>query len=108
MDHPVHIHGHHFNLMKLGTKYDLNKTNPYAINPDNKYPVIKDSLLVPASGFAVTRFIADNPGKFFFFLRIFLQFYLTNVFQRRILGSPLPFSKSQCGRYGNNFTSWGA
>ncbi|XP_065222677.1 uncharacterized protein LOC135847170 [Planococcus citri] len=62
MDHPFHIHGHHFSVMKLGTKDDLNKPNPFAINPENEYPLIKDTLPVPPAGFAVARFVADNPG----------------------------------------------
>ena len=63
MDHPMHIHGHHFYVMKFGTKEDLSKPNPYAIDPNDEYPPIKDSIPVPAAGYAVMRFVADNPGK---------------------------------------------
>lgn len=47
----------------MGMKEDLDKPDAFEINPKKKYPLVKDTVLVPAAGFIVVRFIADNPGK---------------------------------------------
>lgn len=62
MDHPFHFHGHHFSILKFGTKADLNDSDFFRVAVKNEYPVVKDSVGVPAHGFVVLRMIADNPG----------------------------------------------
>lgn len=62
MDHPIHLHGHHYSVMKLGTKEELKKPDFYRIDNANEYPMVRNSLPIPAAGFAVLRFIADNAG----------------------------------------------
>eukprot|EP00923_Selenidium_pygospionis_P053642 GHVN01093217.1.p1 GENE.GHVN01093217.1~~GHVN01093217.1.p1 ORF type:complete len:461 (-),score=30.59 GHVN01093217.1:27-1235(-) len=83
--HPIHIHGHGFAVLKVGYP-DYNKTTgkwtkpneevicdnvycnparwngapPTDLNQDN--PPVKDTLLIPARGYAVVRFRSDNPG----------------------------------------------
>jgi multicopper oxidase len=50
MDHPMHLHGHTFELTEVGGKH-LNR------------PLLKDVSLVPANGGTATwRFIADSPA----------------------------------------------
>ena len=86
--HPVHIHGHHFAVVRQGFA-DYNYGDPVFTtastpNPDivcndipckhphwaggvapelNLHdPPIKDTVAVPASGYTVVRFRSDNPG----------------------------------------------
>lgn len=69
VDHPMHLHGHHFWILKQGSYDELQEPNYYlntVINPNNpEYttrPNHRDTVSVPAAGFAVVRFVADNPG----------------------------------------------
>ncbi|KAG9293456.1 hypothetical protein G9A89_009180 [Geosiphon pyriformis] len=60
-DHPFHLHGHNFYWLGSGP-------NPY--NPANstlnlKNPPLRDTSNVPASGWTVIRFVANNPGAWF-------------------------------------------
>lgn len=63
MDHPFHLHGHNYRVMKLGTRNDLKNTDFYRFDKKKKYPMIRDTIPIPGAGFAVLRFIADNPGR---------------------------------------------
>lgn len=63
MDHPFHFHGHNFIVLKLGSKKELEKPDFYKVTGNNEYPLVRDVVLIPASGFVVFRFVADNPGK---------------------------------------------
>jgi len=76
--HPVHLHGHGFAIMHVGNA----PPNSSANSPDlrcadeictrigwtsgkprwNERPPIKDTVIVPAHGYVVVRFRADNPG----------------------------------------------
>ncbi|XP_062618572.1 uncharacterized protein LOC134280160 [Saccostrea cucullata] len=88
--HPVHLHGHHFHVLKIGyPPYDPETGNATARNPDIRClnqlcteatwadpswntgnipglnlvdPPLKDSVTVPANGYVVIRLLADNPG----------------------------------------------
>ncbi|KID64078.1 Cupredoxin, partial [Metarhizium hybridum] len=64
MGHPMHLHGHKFWVLGTGTG-----TFPYAtaqeapkslINLQN--PPYRDTVELPSSGWAVIRYITDNPG----------------------------------------------
>ena len=87
--HPIHLHGHSFHVVKVGygsysednrlmspTK-DIecgmpclkaptwaNETIPNDITITNK-TIRKDTVIVPAGGYVVIDFIADNPGYWF-------------------------------------------
>lgn len=59
--HPVHIHGHSFQIIDMGTLDQLNsRETPFsdAIHP----PVRKDTVTLPKNGFVRARFRTDNPG----------------------------------------------
>jgi hypothetical protein len=86
--HPVHVHGHTFHLMKLAyppvdpvtakmtmgvdnaditctpdtqcSIADWTNGQPPALNFDR--PIRKDTVVVPPGGYAVIRFVSDNPG----------------------------------------------
>ena len=52
MAHPMHLHGHHFQVVALdGTAL---------------YGAVRDTVLVPASGSVTVAFDADNPGRWLF------------------------------------------
>ena len=84
--HPVHLHGHSFHVVKIGypnytSDGKLNDTNPdlecdnpceraptWRNEPDitiNDKTIRKDTVIVPAGGYVVIDFIADNPGNWF-------------------------------------------
>ena len=90
--HPVHLHGHYFHVVDIqfgeidengkltrgnddincgGTKSCTNpswQTNDYATGKSGKIPPtapLKDTLLIPAGGYAVVYFKSDNPGWWF-------------------------------------------
>jgi FtsP/CotA-like multicopper oxidase with cupredoxin domain len=83
--HPVHLHGHSFYVLRMAFgQFDpitglLKGQNPdiscvantscslaswqAGQPPINTYrPPRKDTLLVPPYGYAIVRFVADNPG----------------------------------------------
>ncbi|KAF2637314.1 multicopper oxidase 1 [Massarina eburnea CBS 473.64] len=63
--HPMHLHGHDFQLAGRGagswdgTDASLRKT-----------PMRRDTVTIPANGYIVIRFIANNPGVWFFHCHI--------------------------------------
>lgn len=91
--HPVHLHGHHFHVIKIAyPPFDPETGNSTAFNPDIRClnepctratwadpswingnipgvnlvnPPLKDTVNVPANGYVIIRFMADNPGYWF-------------------------------------------
>jgi Multicopper oxidase len=67
--HPMHLHGHDFALLKQSEnrwtddreRFELNCENPSAINCTN--PPRRDVVLLPANGYVIIAFKADNPGS---------------------------------------------
>lgn len=89
LGHPFHIHGHHFHVLEIGypeinengtlksynlatdceyyycnkAKWNSNfNTSNLRLKKTNRKPVTKDTIFVPVGGYAVVRFVADNPG----------------------------------------------
>ncbi|KAK0409052.1 hypothetical protein QR680_004312 [Steinernema hermaphroditum] len=88
--HPIHLHGHQFYVMKIGHPYynaeghiihhnmdipctfdtapcsNLSFSNPHWMSGNvdgiQKYPSLRDTVVVPAGGYVVIRFRANNPG----------------------------------------------
>ena len=95
--HPMHLHGHHFEVVHMGyppyntttghvcewpegqphpsclANDDIsckegtacaveNWANGIVPNFTNPFPPLKDTITIPAGGYAVVRFTADNPG----------------------------------------------
>jgi FtsP/CotA-like multicopper oxidase with cupredoxin domain len=52
MSHPVHLHGHHFQVVGL--------------NEREVSGAVRDTVLVPAMGRVTVAFDADNPGRWLF------------------------------------------
>ncbi|KAE8442783.1 hypothetical protein EG329_002871 [Mollisiaceae sp. DMI_Dod_QoI] len=73
--HPFHLHGHNFQVINREpsygpTFYDYTTGDPIPYDPQNHtaFPAIparRDTFVVPAQGFVVFRFVADNPGVWF-------------------------------------------
>lgn len=106
--HPVHLHGHHFHVLKIAyPPFDPETGNSTAFNPDIRClneqctratwadhswingnipglnlinPPLKDTINVPANGYVIIRFIADNPGIFYSNLYIILNLTINTVF----------------------------
>lgn len=107
--HPVHLHRHHFQVLKIAYPlFDPETGNSTAFNPDIRSlneqctkatwadpswingnnpdvnlvnPPLKDVVNVPANGYFIIRFMADNPGIQFYnrFLKIIFYFFLIGI-----------------------------
>lgn len=77
--HPFHLHGHNFQIItrepSYGPNFFDNVNYPINYNPDNdtafsQIPVRRDTILLPPGGYLLIRFVADNPGVWFFHCHI--------------------------------------
>ena len=87
--HPMHLHGHHFQVVAIGYG-SYNESNGFLVSrnediqcgdslcssprwSDGELPtfsasdkvVLKDTIIVPAGGYVVIQFRSDNPGFWF-------------------------------------------
>ncbi|KAF1969978.1 hypothetical protein BU23DRAFT_650742 [Bimuria novae-zelandiae CBS 107.79] len=59
--HPMHLHGHHFQIGGRGLgSWDGNEDSLYPV------PAKRNTVTIPAFGWFLIRFRADNPGVWFF------------------------------------------
>ncbi|KAJ5633512.1 ferro-O2-oxidoreductase [Penicillium herquei] len=82
--HPFHLHGHAFQLVtrypsygadfydySAGTTFaTYNSSNETITSSFPTYPARRDTLVLPPGGYFVIRFVADNPGVWFFHCHI--------------------------------------
>ncbi|KAJ7636972.1 Fet3 protein [Roridomyces roridus] len=67
--HPFHIHGHKFQIVERSSDYTSD--DPSVITSANQTnPLRRDTILVESGGSATLRFVADNPGVWFFHCHI--------------------------------------
>ncbi|KAI8653708.1 Laccase 2 [Fusarium sp. Ph1] len=66
--HPLHLHGHDFALLAQGNDSKLIDRNEVALKFNN--PPRRDVALIPAGGYLVVAFKADNPGSWLFHCHI--------------------------------------
>ncbi|XP_026829391.1 laccase-2 [Ooceraea biroi] len=81
LNHPFHLHGYSFCVLEAGqfvnasNKDDISSNDVLQViqvyeqhlqNGDYKACAPKDTMIVPNTGFIIIRFIADNPGWWFF------------------------------------------
>lgn len=67
--HPFHMHGHNFQVIHRSKKSSNNLPAPFDSKNDNDFPAVpmrRDTAHVNAMGSLVLRFVADNPGVWFF------------------------------------------
>lgn len=63
LNHPMHLHGHYFSVLKQGSAEERNRNPKFWLNVTNvPNPAVRDTSSVPAFGFEVIRWIAVNPG----------------------------------------------
>ncbi|KAJ3323899.1 ferroxidase fet3 [Blyttiomyces sp. JEL0837] len=114
-DHPFHLHGHVFQLILITSrKYDYDKGYFGLVNGTDylddesggdgdgdfddfggvngglgipEFPMRRDTVVVPAGGFAVVRFVADNPGVWFFHCHI--EWHLASGLAATFIESPI-------------------
>ncbi|KAJ5579622.1 uncharacterized protein N7459_005607 [Penicillium hispanicum] len=78
--HPFHLHGHNFQVINRAPPYgprfyDYADGDPFPYDSSNHssfptYPARRDTFVVPPQGHFVIRFVADNPGIWFFHCHI--------------------------------------
>jgi iron transport multicopper oxidase len=78
--HPFHLHGHNFQVIQREptygpTFYDYLNGDPIPYDPSNHTafpatPARRDVFVLPPQGYFVIRFVADNPGVWFFHCHI--------------------------------------
>ena len=77
--HPFHLHGHDFYVLATYRSYrGWGSFNPFTTSPElspgGAYeldrPLKKDTVFIPRRGYAVLRFLADNPGIWMFHCHI--------------------------------------
>lgn len=79
--HPFHLHGHNFQVIQREPPYGehfydyADLTDPVPYDPSNhtafpEIPIRRDTLVLPPQGYFVIRFVADNPGVWFFHCHI--------------------------------------
>lgn len=66
--HPFHLHGHKFWIMATSTDQYFDWSSYGLINNTN--PIRRDTLTIDAYGWALIRFISDNPGLWAFHCHI--------------------------------------
>ena len=110
LNHPLHIHGYNWAILKQGSM-DERMKNPEGFWKDRvtaSDPAIRDVIIIPSGGFAVVRFIANNPGTA---ANYYLFCYEPNCL-RNVLGRALAWKvklenyycssmKSTAGKYGH-------
>ncbi|KAL3518008.1 hypothetical protein ACH5RR_020597 [Cinchona calisaya] len=67
-DHPIHLHGYHFFVVGQGFGNFNPQTDTAKFNLVD--PPVRNTIDVPVGGWAVIRFVADNPGVWLFHCHI--------------------------------------
>lgn len=68
LSHPFHVHGNYFHVLALGlfesgqTIADIFQLLDRGEIPFSLHPIEKDTIAIPAGGYAVARMVANNPG----------------------------------------------
>ncbi|KAI0672283.1 multicopper oxidase-domain-containing protein [Trametes maxima] len=99
-DHPFHLHGHKFWIVGSGP----GRYQHQAL--ENKAPMLRDTLVIPAYTYTVLRFVADNPGFWAFHCHIQWHMAAGLLFQLNVLPSEsakfaIPqYMLDQCAREG--------
>ncbi|KAJ3378541.1 hypothetical protein HDU84_007493, partial [Entophlyctis sp. JEL0112] len=107
MQHPFHLHGHTFFVLAAGKASSISDI-PTTFSMIN--PMQRDTITVSAYGYAVIRFVADNPGIWLFHCHIewhmLTGFVVTFVESRAdIVSAGYPAASAQaCSSY-NDYLS---
>ncbi|KAF2490291.1 hypothetical protein BU16DRAFT_470681 [Lophium mytilinum] len=97
--HPMHMHGHEYQVVARGTGvWDGNTKNFPTI------PMKRDVAVVPAKGYFVLRFRADNPGVWFFHCHI--DWHLAAGMAATLVEAPTQLQKSQAIPAAGQWLCW--
>ncbi|KAJ8899687.1 hypothetical protein K2173_019385 [Erythroxylum novogranatense] len=90
-NHPIHIHGFNFHVLAQGFGNYDSVNDPSKFNLVN--PQVRNTIGVPVGGWAVIRFIANNPGVWFMHchLDVHLPWGLASAFV--VQNGPTPSSR---------------
>lgn len=111
---PVHLHGYNFAVVGMAKLNDsitasyvksLDAQGKLPRNLDN--PPVKDTVTVPAGGYTIVRFVADNPGTWMMHCHLEFHFHLGMRFLVKV-GTwrdlpPTPPNWPRCGNFEYNF-----
>ncbi|XP_031640453.1 laccase-2-like [Contarinia nasturtii] len=102
VSHPIHMHGHRFQVIEMVTQEQLlNGQTSY--KNSTKLPVIKDTVTVPAGGYVKIRFRSCNAGYWFFHCHFELHMHtgMTSILKvgNRSDMVPPPPNFPICGNY---------
>ncbi|KAJ7461426.1 Fet3 protein [Mycena latifolia] len=88
--HP-HIHGHKVQIIQRSS--DFTSNDPSVITKANlKNPLTRDTILIESGGSATLRFVADNPGTWFFHCHI--EWHLEAGLAVQLIEAPLIAQRS--------------
>ncbi|KAI9356232.1 multicopper oxidase-domain-containing protein [Zopfochytrium polystomum] len=65
-NHPFHLHGHAFQVIEVNGERGYDPTNV----TEAKFPPRRDTVMIPGGGYAIIRFVNDNPGVWLFHCHI--------------------------------------
>lgn len=69
-NHPIHLHGFNFFVLAQGAGNYNPRAGSTSFNLVN--PLVRNTIAVPAGGWAVIRFVANNPGNIYIYHRMHL------------------------------------
>ncbi|KAI8556786.1 hypothetical protein RHMOL_Rhmol05G0282300 [Rhododendron molle] len=81
-NHPIHLHGFNFYVLAQGFGNYDNVTGPESFNLVN--PQKRNTIGVPVGGWAVIRFVANNPGTFSLLDLSTGLIFITELFTERL------------------------
>ncbi|KAJ2851255.1 ferroxidase fet3 [Coemansia brasiliensis] len=69
LPHPLHLHGHNFQIIEKGFTNDTTGQYRKKVPPTNA-PLRRDTIFIPGEEYAIVRFPANNPGIWSFHCHI--------------------------------------
>ena len=122
--HPIHLHGHSFHVVKIGYNDDSNRLKSQSPDLSCDAPCLpapkwangditvtgktirKDTVIVPAGGYVVIDFIADNPGYWFLHSHIQLEGMALIINELQAEQNPPPDGLPMCGNFNWTLTEF--
>lgn len=100
--HPFHLHGHNFYVLDVGFRGTV--WDGRVINPQN--PMRRDTQIIPASGWAVLAFEADNPGVWPFHCHV--AWHLSGGLAMNVITQPQAIPTIPQGMQDQTCVAWDA
>ena len=84
--HPMHLHGHQFQVLQRGLPDSGWEWNGTYDADDSPYPVRRDTVMLNKNSSSIWRFRADNPGVWLFHCHV--EYHVTAGFQATFVEAP--------------------